>query len=171
MSKNRMASESSVNRVTIEHLKIACRHVQEMMAAGMTENHAIRLLELFADVYAKLHNGGSAVPHHVSQVPYTQWSVAAKQLKRQNPNIKASGNLVVEHGTPRRQFARLIRRLFENSALTEKEMASLVKRYWKLAVVTKQEDQYLNSKFRNILFSTPKKRWAAADIEFDDSEI
>ena len=40
------------NRISIEHLKLACRHVQELIAAGVSENLAIRTLELFADVYA-----------------------------------------------------------------------------------------------------------------------
>jgi hypothetical protein len=53
----------SKNIPTIEHLSIACRHVQELMAAGVTENFAIRTLELFTDVYAKLVKGGSATPH------------------------------------------------------------------------------------------------------------
>ena len=70
----------SKNRPTIEHLSIACRHVQELMAVGVTENLAIRTLELFTDVYAKLVNGGSATPHHVKQVPLNQWSIAARQL-------------------------------------------------------------------------------------------
>jgi len=52
----------SRNRHTIEHLRIACRHVDELVAAGVTENLAIRTLELFADVYAKTHTGGSASP-------------------------------------------------------------------------------------------------------------
>lgn len=170
MKSKSVTIKSSVNRVTIEHLEIACRHIHELRAAGVTENHAIRLLELFTDVYAKLHNGGSATPHHVSQVPYKQWSVAAKKLKRKNPEIKASGNLVVEHGTPRRPFARKVIELYQNKKLTENEMAKLVKRYWHLAVVTKQEDQLLNSRFRTVLFSSPKKRWDAASIKFDNSE-
>jgi len=43
----------SKNAITIEQLNTACRHVIELMDAGMTENLAIRNLELFANVYAK----------------------------------------------------------------------------------------------------------------------
>ena len=161
----------SKNRVTIKHLILACKHVKELMAAGVTENHAIRTLELFTDVYAKLHAGGSATPHHVRQVPYQQWSVAAKKLKRQNPDIKPSGNLVVEHGTPRRAFARKIVELYQNKKLNEREIAALIKRYWRLAVLTKDEDREVNSKFRTVTFTSPKKRWEAAGIKFDNSKF
>jgi hypothetical protein len=47
-------SRVSKNRSTIEHLRIACRHVDELVAAKVSENLAISTLELFADVYAKL---------------------------------------------------------------------------------------------------------------------
>ena len=57
----------SKNAITIEQLHLACRHVQEMMASGVTENLAIWTLELFGDVYAKLHGGGSATAPHVSE--------------------------------------------------------------------------------------------------------
>jgi hypothetical protein len=56
------------------------------MAAGVTENLAIRTLELFTDVYAKLYYGSAASPHHVSQVPPGQWSIAAKKAKEINPH-------------------------------------------------------------------------------------
>ena len=39
-----------------------------MRAAGISENLTIRSLELFADVYAELHGGGSATPHHLRNV-------------------------------------------------------------------------------------------------------
>ena len=65
------AKESmSKNRPTIEQVKIACRHVDELMAAGVTENLAIRTLELFSDVYAKCHNGGNATPHLLAKSSY-----------------------------------------------------------------------------------------------------
>jgi hypothetical protein len=57
------------NNTTIPQLKLACRHIKEMMALDMTENHAIRLLELIADVYAKVASGGKAKPYYVGDVP------------------------------------------------------------------------------------------------------
>jgi hypothetical protein len=153
----------SKNRPTIEHLRIACRHVDELVAAGVTENHAIRTLELFADVYAKTHNGGSASPHHVDQVKF--WSVQAIRLKQTRPQAKPKDWLRVEHGTPRRTFARKVMALFHQKKLTEQAMNRLVKRFWKLAVITLEEDGRLN-KLSKLSFKTPEERWAAAAIKF-----
>src|SRR5665647_1602742 len=96
----------SKNKPTIGQLRIACRHIEELMAAHMTENHAIRTLELLADMYAKTHTGGTASVHHVRQVPREQWSLAAMKAKKANGKAKAGTYLRVEHGTPRRDFAR-----------------------------------------------------------------
>ena len=132
----------SKNRVTIEKLRIACRHVDELMSAGVTENLAIRTLELFADVYAKMLNGGSATPHHVRQVKL--WSVAALKVLKDDPQVKPMQCLRVEHGTPRRAFAREIMKLHKRGVLTERRLNNLVRRLWKLAVITLEEDARLN---------------------------
>jgi hypothetical protein len=57
----------SKNAVIVNQLKLACRHVEEMIAAGVTENLAIRTLELFADMYAKFKVIGNTSPHHVNR--------------------------------------------------------------------------------------------------------
>lgn len=154
----------SRNRPTIEHLHIACRHVDELMKAKVSENLAIRTLELFADVYAKLLTGGSANPHHVDQVQL--WSVAALQLKATNPNAKPRDHFRVEHGTPKREFARKVMMLYREGKLTMQNMDMLVNKLWKLAVITIDEDAKLNKVARCRLRSTPEERWAAAGIEF-----
>jgi hypothetical protein len=137
-----------------------------MRAAGVTENHAIRTLELFADVYAKMHNGGSATPHHVSQVPIAQWSLAAQSLFNSNPEGRPMDYLRVEHGTPRRAFARLVLDLYRSGDLSEQTMADLVKRWWKLAVITLEEDARLNKVARSALLNSPDERWQMAAIKF-----
>src|SRR5665213_4593935 len=98
----------SKNALTIDQLQLACRHVEEMIAAGVTENFAIRTLELFADVYAKRHMGGKGQnsPHHVGQVEL--WSVAAIKMRESTPHTRAGDHFRVEHGTPRRGFARKV---------------------------------------------------------------
>lgn len=154
----------SKNAVTLIQLQIACRHVEEMMAEGVSENLAIRTLELFADMYAKVHNGSGATPHHVSQV--VLWSKAAKSLKKKQPDGKPKDFLRVEHGTPRRGFARKVMKLYQKKKLTDRAMAGLVKRYWKLAVITLEEDQRLNKGARSKPFATPEQRWASANIKF-----
>ena len=157
----------SKNSITVDQLKIACRHVQELLDAKVTENMAIRTLELFTDVYAKLLTGGSATPHHVTQVPHKQWSTSARNVLSQNPSAAPKDNFRVEHGTPRRAFARKVLNLYESEKLTEESMEGLVNRYWKLAVITLEEDERLNKIARSKAFDTPDDRWRAAGITFD----
>src|SRR5690606_1168352 len=164
----------SKNRPTIEHLQLACRHVDELIEAGVTENHAIRTLELFADVYAKIHGGGSAVPHHARQVPKTQWSVAALAALEEAGATWPRGKLRVEHGTPRSHLARLVKALHDAGELSETTMSELCNRYWKLAVITVEEDARLNRIARSQAHETPEARWSAAGIIFrasPDSEL
>ncbi len=135
------------------------------MAAGLTENMAIRSLELLADVYAKLRSGGSASPHHVSQ--YELWSLKARAAQQAAPDLRPKDYLRVEHGTPRRAFARMVLDLSQAGKLDEVSMDDLVRRHWKIAVLTLQEDQALNRIARSRAFSTPDERWAAAGIQFE----
>jgi hypothetical protein len=51
--------------------------------------------------------------------------------------------------------------------LSTKSMARLVERYWKLAVITLEEDERLNKVARSRAFKSPQERWAAARIEFE----
>lgn len=155
----------SVNAISIEHLLLACRHVEEMQAAGITENFAIRMLELFTDVYAKRRNGGSVTPHAADDVEL--WSIEAKRIRRKDPNAKPRDHFRVEHGTPRRAFARMVMDLYMAENLSEASMNDLVDRKWKLAVVTLDEDRRLNKIARDRAFETPEARWAAADIKFE----
>lgn len=136
------------------------------MAAGVTENLAIRTLELFADIYAKIHHGGSTSPHHVRQVPQNQWSVAAKKSLKNDPMAKAGSLLRVEHGTPRRAFARKVLKLYQANKLNARTMAILCRKAWKLAVITVDEDSALNKVARSKVFSSPDERWRAAGIIF-----
>jgi len=73
-----ISGKPSKNRITLDQLSLSCRHFHELRDAGMTVNMSIRTLELFADFYAKLYLGGSATPHHVSQVAL--WSIEAKRI-------------------------------------------------------------------------------------------
>lgn len=155
---------TSKNAITIEQLKVACRHVEEMVSAGVTENLAIRTLELFADVYAKLRVIGNASPHHVAQVPL--WSIKAKELRQAFPNGKPRDHFRVEHGTPKRGFANEVLKLYREGGLADAAMNDLVTRYYKLAVITLEEDKALNKVARSKVFETPEQRWAAGGIEF-----
>lgn len=156
----------SKNAITIDQIRLACRHVDEMKAAGVSENLAIRTLELFCDVYAKIHTGGSATPHHVNQV--SLWSVEAKRIRDGNPDAKPKDHFRVEHGAPRRPFARMVMTLYRDNNLNDAALNDLVKKHWRLAVITLEEDQRLNRIARSRMFDTPEERWAAADIIFSE---
>ena len=135
-----------------------------MTAAGVTENLAIRTLEIFADVYAKLAVGGNASPHHVKQVGL--WSRRARELSAAMPDAKPKDHFRVEHGTPRRGFARKVLALYRVGELTGAKLAGLVDSDYRLAVITLEEDARLNKVARSRMCGSPQERWAAAGIEF-----
>jgi hypothetical protein len=138
-----------------------------MLKADITENFAIRLLEHFADSYARQLVGGSGVtsPLHVRHVKL--WSLDAKRMKAKYPDKRPMEFLRVEHGTPRRGFARRVLRLYYEKKLTAGNINELVKRYWKLAVITLEEDRRLNAMgLRSEIYASPNTRWAKAKIMF-----
>jgi len=160
----RCLKRHSKNSVTVEQLRLACYHVAELMKAGVSENLAIRTLELLADVFGKIHCGGSATPNHVNQVKL--WSASAIQLKGTAVSTAPRDLFRVEHGTPRRHFARLVIALNERGELTQETMSKLVDDHWKLAVITLDEDRRLNRVARSKASATPEERWALAGIRF-----
>jgi hypothetical protein len=95
----------SKNALTIEQMSLACKHVFELIDAGMSENLAIRSLEIYAKVYAKCRVLGEATPDHADQ--YDHWSKAVRKAKAE-PDRPYGQYLRVEHGTPRRHCARLV---------------------------------------------------------------
>lgn len=162
------AQKSPKNLVSITQLKLACRHFHEMIEAGMTENFAIRTLELLANTYAKQRIVGIHAPDHVSH--YDLWSAKAISAQRKNPGFPPGLYLRVEHGTPRRQFARYVIEAASRQILTEKWMNALCTRKWRVAVITHEEDKKL-SKLKNVIYPSPEKRWAAAGIKFPRRRI
>lgn len=165
--RGRQRNRMSKNRITIEQLALACKHVDEMMSLGVSENLAIRTLEIFADVYANMAHGGSAVPHAADRVQL--WSIEAKKLKDQHPNDPRGLHVRVEHGTPRRSFARDVLSLYKSDNLTDQAMLSLATMSWKLAVITLEEDVRLNKLARSRAASSPVERWKMAGISFDEN--
>lgn len=164
MYRPTVITRMSKNKITIDQLRLACRHVGEMQKQGVTENLAIRTLELFANIYAKLSMGGRPSPDHVSH--YTLWSREARRLKKKKSNGKPKDMFRVEHGTPRRAFARMVLDLYNKDRLNEKAMLKIVEDHWRVAVVTLKEDQRLNKIARSTVFPTPEERWAKSGIRF-----
>ncbi len=157
------ASAMSKNTITMQHLKIVCRSMQELRKAGMTENFAIRHLEFLTNNYAKQIIIGKLSPDHADE--YALWSKAALSAKIENVDFKYGQYLRVEHGTPRRKFARIVLKAHEDECLTQEWMDAHCQALWKVAVITHEEDKRLN-RVAKLIFDTPEARWAAAGIEF-----
>ena len=135
--------------------------MDELLAAGFTENIAIRLLELCTNGYAKALIMGISGPDHADQ--FSLWSRAARSAKKSKPRLKYGQYLRIEHGTPRRQFARLVLLAFRHQKLTKSWMDKHCKTKWRVAVVTQEEDRRL---VRSKLYKSPQARWKAANIKF-----
>jgi hypothetical protein len=156
----------SKNAVTVDQLRLACWHFRDLRCAGVSENYAIRTLELMTDSYAVVVHGGVPSPHHVQRVPRPQWSQQARKVYDLNPKLRPKDNFVVEHGTPRRTFARAVLDLWKSGDLNSESLQDLAKKLWKLAVITIEEDGRLSKLPKKKLFDTPDARWAAAGIRF-----
>lgn len=156
----------SKNSITIEQLDLACRQFEEMLSVGVTENFAIRQLELFANSYAKFRVVGNVSPDQVDH--YRLWSEAALALAESNPNCRKEGLLRVEHGTPRRQFARTIYQRWKSAEISEEWLDETLQKFWKVAVITVEEDRRLNKTARSKLFDSPFDRWRSSGIEVRD---
>jgi hypothetical protein len=150
------------NNPTIRQIKIACRHILELVDAGMTVNLAIRNLELYTNIYAKYRIMGNTNVDYADQYPI--WSKSARKAKAANPKIAYGQYLRIEHGTARREFALQVLDAFEKRKLTQRWMDSLCDRKWKVAVITHEEDRRLGKLTRSKSFRTPELRWAAGGI-------
>ena len=155
----------SINSIKIEQITIAARCMEQLLKSGMTENMAIRHLEFLANVYAKFKTLRKVSVDHVDE--FAMWSAAAIRAKKENPEKKVGEYLRVEHGTPRRKFAKLVFMAFKEKKLTERWMNSHCKKLWKVAVVTHEEDKKLN-KLRKLDFVTPEARWTHVGIEIQE---
>ena len=158
--------KASKNKITIPHLLLACRHVQEMLDAGITYNFAIRTLEHWADWYSNHYKSTRGKFQVYSVRNIDLWSKAALRDKKKHPKKRPLEYLRVEHGTPRRAFAGMVLKLFKSKRLNENSVNRLADRYWQLAVITLEEDRRLNKMARSKAYPSPAKRWAAAGIMF-----
>ena len=153
----------SKNSITIEQIRITASCMEQLLESGMTENLAIRHLEKLVDVYAKFKIIGKVSVDHVDE--FSLWSKAALKAKEDNLDKKAGEYLRVEHGTPRRKFARLVLDAFKEGKLNKIWMDNHCSELWKVAVITHEEDSRLN-KIKTREFETPDARWASVSIEF-----
>ena len=91
------------------------------------------------------------------------WSIEALAARRSDPKAK----LIIEHGTPRTVFAKMIYRLYHDGKLTEELFDTLIAKHYRLAVLTKAEDQRLNAAgLRSKMLETAEARWDQVEIRF-----
>ncbi len=153
-----------MHRYTIEQIACACRHVDELVALGLRENMAIRTLELLVNVHAKCLAGYPPAPDHANQ--FKLWSTEAMKIMDMTPQERR-GRLRVEHGTPRRLFARLVMNLHKENNLNEHSLVELVAKRWRVAIITVEEDARLSQLgLRSESFDDPYERWRRAGIAF-----
>jgi hypothetical protein len=126
----------SINAPTFAQIKLACRRVIEMREAGITENIAIRQLELLANLWGKFRLLSHCSPDRADQFEY--WSRAARKAKVTHPNAAYGTYLRVEHGTPRRDFAREVLAAYKAGKLTAQWMDRHCTAKYKIAIVTQR---------------------------------
>ena len=75
---------------------------------------------------------------------------------------------MIEHGTPKSEFVKLVYDVYIVGKLTEALLVSMVENLWWIAVITKEEDARLSSSgWRSKAHDDgPKARWAAVRIQF-----
>ena len=153
----------SKNTINISQLEIVAKCMLKLQKSGMRENLAIRHLEKLVDVYAKYKAISKVSVDHVDE--FSLWSKAALNAKVETPERKPGEYLRVEHGTPRRKFAKMVLNAFTEGKLDEQWMKNHCEVYWRVAVITLEEDRKLN-KLRKLDFNSPEERWAYVGIEF-----
>ena len=166
-------SVKSKNDITIEQLNMACGHFNELVKAGVTQNIAIRQPLKMVDIYAKMRVIGKCSVDKANE--FKHWSIEAKKVWDQailnDPNAKYGSFVRIEHGTPRTQFTQIVLAKYsENKSLTIKIMEDLIRRKWKVAVITRDQDARINANGDRINpgSKSPEKRWHDAGIEFPD---
>ncbi len=145
-----------LNSPTVGQIRLAVRHLDELMAAGVTENLAIRTLEPLVDCYGKVRVYGTPVAGR--RTKGIVWSRAAR---------RKGAVTMLEHGTPRRPFARLIADAARNGKLTKVWLDRLCDQRFRIACITRLEDRMIyDAKLHRCSRLLPERRWAAAGIEF-----
>jgi hypothetical protein len=152
---------------TFDHVLSSCDHCKKSRDFGAGAHHTRWWLGNQLDGYARglhglkhnsyAHVSGVSVP--LDTVPV--WSVAARQRKAYPKE------LMIEHGTPKSEFVKLVYDVYLAGALTKELLDSMIESLWKIAVITKEEDARLSGAgLRSKRMETVEARWAAVGIQF-----
>jgi hypothetical protein len=137
--------------MTFRHVVAACDAFDLMDKAGIPENLAIRSCVTVVNVFANTVNADASV--------YV--SVEAEKLSNKK------GQTILEHGSPRYELTRLFIKTHRDGKLSEERATAMAKKYWAVAIITKEEDERLRKMgLRSKLMEAPHERWASAGIQF-----
>ena len=161
----------SKNNITPRQLNLVCKHVQEQIDFEITKNFAMRPLILMADVYPKLKKIGNASPDRADQ--FELWSKEAvklwEQKLKEHPKPPFGKYLRNEHGFTKTMFAeKVLTKYTKDGPLDEEMLAGLVEKYWRVAVITLDEDKKLDRTNKD--GKSAENRWKDAGIEFHEGK-
>jgi hypothetical protein len=152
---------------TFEHVISSCHYCKRSRELGAGAHHTRWWLGNQLEGYARglhglkhnsyAHVGAVSVP--LNSVP--QWSVAAK-------HAASNKDVMIEHGTPKNEFVKLVYDVYIADKLTKELLDSMIENLWWIAVITKEEDARLSSSgWRSKAHNDgPKARWDAVGIQF-----
>jgi hypothetical protein len=141
---------------TFETLWLALDYAIQLEKTSMTQNFYLWELKHRIDATYLGYTGIYAGPGGYDKDGIEFWSEAAFAAYRKDKKAK----LVVEHGSPRTEFAVLVFGLYKQGKLTEAKLRVLYDKLYKLAVITKEEDRRLND-------ATPEERWREVGIKLE----
>jgi hypothetical protein len=145
---------------TLAQQKIMLEAVKQLEALGTSENAYYLLIDDWIDGYMRsLMHEFTAGPYHPLKTRH--WSRKAIEAYK---NDKKS-LLRVAHGTAKRNISRLVFAHYKAGKLTEDTMLAIAQRYWKIAVLTKEENSRLDKVARSTMHDTPDERWALIGAE------
>jgi hypothetical protein len=157
-SKRNETPEAFGKIASATQIELLCRQTKELKDSGGRENHYLIPLENFVDEYARIYHAVRPGVYHADKIEL--WSVAARAARAADTATPVR----IEHGTPRRELARLVYTLWGAGKFSKAALDSLIATHWQLAVITLDEDKRLN---RSKMFPTPLARWADATIELE----
>jgi hypothetical protein len=128
----------------------------------MARQSARRIRQRFARAEAQQLRACERSLSTLNSVPV--WSVAAKRAT-------SNKEVMIEHGTPKSEFVKLVYDVYLAGRLTEEVLISMMENLWKIAVITKEEDARLSGAgLRSKRLESPEARWAAVGIQFAEQE-
>ena len=153
---------------TCGHVVALCEFCKKSREMGAGDHHTIWWLGNVLDGYfrgvdgLKTNNYRFISSSQIRLEDIKLWSVAALAAREANPKAK----VIREHGTPMSAFTKIGYDRYLRDGLTKDVLDDLIAKYYRLAVITDEEDRRLKKLARSRMYDTAEARWAAAGIVF-----